>query len=119
MTFTISVPVVFTTTLIAFAAPMAVAQAADATAELPNSNDALLFANNHSDTTPLPVPQDPDASIDKAKPVEEMLGEEAFNGTTLDVDADSATADSTPCDAEQGYVNTQSDEAEVGIPNSE
>jgi hypothetical protein len=67
----------------------------------------------------LPIPQDPDATIKKAKPADEMLGEQASTGTDLDVDPDSATVDGAPRTSETSFVNTEEDEAEVGIPTSD
>ena len=78
-----------------------------------------VHASDTPDTNAMAIPQDPDATIDKALPADEMVGDEAPTGTTLDVDPDSATADGTPRTAEKAYVNTQSEEAEVGIPDSD
>ncbi len=73
-----------------------------------------------SEVSPQPIPLDPDAAIDKAKPADEMRGDTAPTGTDLDVDPDSATADGVPRDAESSFVNTvREDEAEVGIPDSQ
>lgn len=82
-------------------------------------SSALLLASSDKNESPLPVPQDPDSSFDKAKPADEMLGDTAPNGTELDVDPDSATVDGVPRGAESSFVNTDKEEAEVGIPNSE
>jgi hypothetical protein len=84
---------------------------AESALDVPTTTDA--------NESPIPMPQDPDAEIDKAKPADEMLGETASTGTTLDVDPDSATVDGLPRDAESSFVNTDRDEAEVGIPDSE
>lgn len=78
-----------------------------------------LHAADTSDESAKAIPQDPDATIKKALPADEMTGEQAPTGTTLDVDPDGATVDGTPRTAEKAYVNTQAEEAEVGIPNSE
>ncbi|WP_298860397.1 hypothetical protein [uncultured Sulfitobacter sp.] len=79
----------------------------------------IAHASDAPNTNAKAIPQDPDATIDKALPADEMVGDEAPTGTTFDVDPDSATVDGTPRTAEKAYVNTQSEEAEVGIPNSE
>lgn len=77
-------------------------------------------APDDANQSPLPIPQDQGADVDKAKPADEMLGDTAPTGTDLNVDPDSATADGIPRDAERSIVNTESDdEAEVGIPDSQ
>ena len=79
----------------------------------------VLHAADATSESANPIPQDADATIDKALPADEMVGDQAPTGTTLDVDPDSATADGVPRTAEKAHVNTEREEAEVGIPDSE
>ncbi|UWR21687.1 PRC-barrel domain-containing protein [Sulfitobacter sp. S190] len=63
------------------------------------------------------VGQDPDALIKKAKPADEMEGDTAPNGTSLDAAENPATVDGRPRDAQFSDVGTEKEEAEVGIPD--